>query len=109
MTVSQQTVLLPDEHVEVGNCIKDCRDSLLLILKRTRVGSRIHRNAAQAIDVLDRLRTQLDRQLHMTVAAHRDPRLLLASVYSGTERLAGREYTPDDMDRDDFAAWELDR
>jgi hypothetical protein len=59
--------------------------------------------------VLDRLRTRLDCHLHLTVAATRDPRHLLSSVYSGTRWLAWREYDPDEMDRDDFAAWALDR
>ncbi|MBX6330044.1 MAG: hypothetical protein IRY89_15890 [Pseudolabrys sp.] len=100
--------VIPDEHVEIGNCMKDCRDALMLILRRTPPESRMHREATQAIQALDRLRTRLDCHLHMTVAAHRDPRHILKSVYSGTGRLGWREYTPDEMDRDDFAAWQLE-
>jgi hypothetical protein len=44
----------------------------------------------------------------VTVAAARDPRQLLSSVYSDTRRLVWRDYEPDEMDRDDFAAWALD-
>ncbi|TCT05383.1 hypothetical protein EDC22_1134 [Tepidamorphus gemmatus] len=102
-------LIIPDEHVEIGNALKHCRPMLMLLMRRTPPSSPIHRDAARAIDVLDRLRTRLDCHLHLTVAATRDPRLLLSSVYSGTRWLAWREYDPDEMDRDDFAAWALDR
>jgi len=100
-------LVLPDEHVTIGSRMKDCRSMLMLVLCRSAPRSRIHDDAVKAIDALDRLRTRLDCHLYQTVAASRDPRQLLALVYSGADHLTWREYDPDELDRDAFAAWAL--
>jgi hypothetical protein len=102
-------LVLPDDHVEIGNRMKDCRRSLMLLLRRSAPTSSLHGDATRAIDALDRLRTRLDCHLHLSVAASRDPRHLLPAVYSSTDPLVWREYDPDEMDRDAFAAWARDR
>ncbi|CAA7619062.1 hypothetical protein [Magnetospirillum sp. SS-4] len=100
---------VPEEHIEIGNRMRDMRASLMLVVRRMLLGSPIHDDALAAIMALDRVRTHLDCDLHMLVRASRDPRQMVSKVYSGTDNLVWRDYSMEEIVTDDFAVWGLAR
>jgi hypothetical protein len=97
-----------DDHVMLGNRIRECREALMYLLRHSIAGSPHHREAKLAIAALDRLRSELDCHLQETTPRARDPRRLADRVYAGRERLVACLATPAERRRDSFAGWEMD-
>jgi hypothetical protein len=101
--------LAPNDHVEIGNRMKEVRGVLMYLVQRLRPDTALHRDTVQTIQTLDHLRTQLDCLLHLSVSPNKDPRHMLPHVYSGTERLYWRDYGPEETDKDDLVVWGQER
>lgn len=101
--------MTPDDHVSIGNSLREFRTSLMFLMCRTIEGTREHDLTRKSIIAADQLRTELDLRLLHLVEPNRDPRRLLPSVYTGTVPLCFREYCPDEMNTDAFCVWQLSR
>ena len=97
-----------DDHVVLGNRVRDCREVLMHLLVNATPGSALHRGARQSITALDRLRTDLDCHLQQNTPRARDPRRLVARVYADSKRFIACLATAEERCRDGFAGWEVD-
>jgi hypothetical protein len=97
--------LLIDDHVELGNLLKEVRSSLTWLMQRSTMSSKFGRDALKTLLALDQLRHSLDDQLHHQISFDRDPRRVTAQVYFGEQRFHLRSYDPDELEADLFAPW----
>lgn len=98
-----------DDHVMLGNKIKDCREALMFLLRSAIAGTAHHRHAKLSINALDHLRSELDCQLQTTTLPFKDPRRMTADVYGGRKRLIACPTTRQTRAQDSFAGWTRDR
>ena len=100
--------LSTDDHVVVGNRLRDCRDALMHVLTSAVPGTRTYQEADRSLAALDRLRAELEHDLRGTTSCERDPRALTSKVYYGLVRFVGSGDGPEEPWHDDFACWDLD-
>lgn len=100
--------LSTDDHVVIGNRLRECRDALMHVMTSAVPGTRTYHEADRSLAALDRLRAELEHDLRGTTAYERDPRHLTGKVYYGFVRFVGSGDGPEEHWNDDFAAWVLD-
>lgn len=101
-------VLTTDDHVVLGNRVRACREALLHVVAAATPGTITHVEASRTIVALDRLRDELDCDLRAATSGERDPRGLMAKVYSGLTRFVGSGVAHEERWDDDFARWDPD-
>ncbi|MBZ0130845.1 MAG: hypothetical protein K8F59_17240 [Rhodobacteraceae bacterium] len=100
--------LSTDDHVVIGNRLRECRDALMHVMTSAVPGTLTYQEADRSLAALDRLRAELEHDLRATTAYERDPRHLAGKVYYGFVRFVGSGDGPEEHWNDDFAAWVLD-
>lgn len=93
--------LSTDDHVVIGNRLRECRDALMHVMTSAVPGTLTYQEA-------DRSLAALEHDLRATTAYERDPRHLAGKVYYGFVRFVGSGDGPEEHWNDDFAAWVLD-
>jgi len=94
-----------DDHMHLGNLLKDVRCSLSWLLRHSAVTSRLGRDAMRAVTALDQLRSSLDDRLYYLAPPSRDPRRIAPLVYFGEQHFHLRSFDPIEMEEDAFASW----
>src|SRR5581483_4211407 len=94
-----------DDHMHLSNLLKDLRCSMLSLLRRTAMSSKLGHDAMAAVITLDKLRDSLDDQLRCQAQACRDPRHIKQSVYYGDHHFHWRSCDPGEIEADMFASW----
>jgi hypothetical protein len=94
-----------DDHMHLGNLLKDVRCSLSWLLRHSAVTSKLGRDAMRVITAIDQLRSSLDDRLYYQAPPSHDPRRIAPLVYFGEQRFHLRSYDPDEMEADVFASW----
>jgi hypothetical protein len=94
-----------DDHMHLGNLLKDVRCSLSWLLRHSAVTSKLGRDAMRVITALDQLRSSLDDGLYYQAPPSCDPRRIAPLVYYGEQHFHLRSYDPDEIDADVFASW----
>lgn len=94
-----------DDHVALGNRLKDAEAAVASLLPKVLASSKPARDALRVLNALDRLRCTLDTLLCKQAPLRRDPRDLATFVYYGEERFGLRWYDPEELEHDAFALW----
>lgn len=97
-----------EDHINYGNVLRNCRGAILDLIEKSIPDTVHHAQARQCLIKLDRLRTELEIQLHSLVPPNRDPRHLRTSVYSGLKPLTRKLPARDEQTRDAFAHWDVE-
>lgn len=103
----QKATLSVDEHVALGNRLKDARDGVRKLLQLFPASSKPVRDALRVLNALERFACTMDTLLCAQVPLARDPRNLATYVYYGEERFGLRWYDPEEIERDDFVIWTM--
>jgi hypothetical protein len=104
MSTRHPTLMIQD-HVQLGNTLKEARLSLNWLMHQASLSSKLGRDALKVLLAIDNLRHSLDDRLSGQVPYDRDPRRLTPSVYFGEQQLRLRWYELDELDTDEFAPW----
>lgn len=94
-----------DEHIILGNRLKDAIEVVSKLMVKLPASSRPIRDAVRTLDAIEKLCNTLDSLLCEQVPLRNDPRNLAIFVYFGEERFGLRWYDPDELARDTFAVW----
>lgn len=94
-----------DDHMHLGNLLKDVRCAVACLLRCSTLTSKLGRDAISAITALDKLRSSLDDRLYRQAPPFRDPRRIAPLVYFGEQHFHLRSYDPGAMETDVFASW----
>ncbi|CAA7622141.1 conserved hypothetical protein [Magnetospirillum sp. LM-5] len=101
-------LIAADDHVDIGNSIKDAQEQILIVTRYAPDDSSAHREAVAALASLERLRTVLDNLLHQQVGDHLDPRGLRPLVYFTDVRFRIRSDNPVSQKQDAFIVWAVE-
>lgn len=94
-----------EDHVQLGNRLKDARATIASLLFKFAETARPTRDVCRALYAIDQLRCTLDSLLHKCVPRNRDPRNLTNTVYYGDVRFGLRWYDLEELEHDAFAIW----
>jgi hypothetical protein len=98
-----------NQHVELGNCIKETRKYLAQCLALIPANSTALRKATQSLLVIDELSFAMEEQLNREVYYARDPRNFIPGVYRGDELYKYKwNHKGDPQDEDLFQYWYKD-
>ncbi|TCP58537.1 hypothetical protein EV663_12213 [Rhodovulum bhavnagarense] len=61
--------LSTDDHVVIGNRLRECRDALMHVMTSAVPGTRTYQEADRSLAALDRLRAELEHDLRGTTRA----------------------------------------
>lgn len=97
-----------DDHVAIGNSIKDAQEEILIVTRHTPEDSGAHQEAMAALASLERLRTKLDNLMYQQFGDHLDPRGLRPLVYFTDVRFRMRRDDPQGHAQDAFILWAVE-